>query len=69
MNAQIMTHTSAAQSLAQLIHRVIQHLPEADRNPSHQRAVSLMTKMPDAQASAEIMAILEPGFQAMQGRA
>ena len=69
MNAQIMTHTNAAQELAQTIHCVIQHLPEADRSGSHQRVVSLMQKMPDAQANTEIMAILEPGFQALQGRA
>lgn len=58
-----------ATELAALINHAIQHLPDSQRSAARQRVIELIHQKPSAQDIAEIMAILEPGFQAIRGRA
>lgn len=58
-----------AYELVQLIHQAIQHLPTTHREDARQRVIGLLGQMPSPEIMGEIMTILEPGFQAIQGRA
>lgn len=58
-----------AHELVQLIHQTLQHLPTTHYEDARQRVLGLMLQMPSPQAMGEIMTILEPGFQAIKGRA
>jgi hypothetical protein len=55
--------------LVNLIDQAIRRLPINEQAAAYKRIANLMLTMPSDQAKNEIMTILEPGFQAMQGRA
>ncbi len=58
-----------AYELVQPIHQALQRLSSTHREDARQRVIGLLRQMPSPQAMGEIMTILEPGFQAIQGRA
>ncbi|MDP2443293.1 hypothetical protein [Rhodoferax sp.] len=55
--------------LVNLIVQAIQRLPINEQDAAYKRIAKLMLKMPSDQAKNEIMTILEPGLQTVNGRA
>lgn len=58
--------SDVAQELAQCLHHAIENLPDTQRSDVRQRVRDPLQQAPSPQAVAEIVAILEPGFQKIQ---